>query len=789
MKKSKTTIMIFVIILLATILIGNPLVKNDNLINIIVGISGICVIIQSFKEKQTITNKTTKVMLMLIIISALPLIFNTFISLNGTINYIFRYISVFIMYIIVNQNLKENSENLSIIKNIIIISGIILVIFGIDLSTTNITYEFVKKTINATVEQETLTRMYSLFLYSNTFAITTVVAYLLSIDQMLNKKEKIYSGISTLLIFGIILSQSRITFFVLALIMLFYLIMLKNERKDFIKLILVNFIFGIIYATIFAYLKRIGYTGLIWILTLIFPVISSYSYNKLQQSQKINKIFKIKYLMILLILFIIFILVLSLFKSDLVMFNNENSQTFITKDIYDVKENNQYKMELDIEAKSNTTDNNFTIEFIQRSNYSDNIGEEKIELNNYTGIKEVDIDAKEGLKLIEFKITAKEVGNGNELKIKSLKINGKPFTLNYKFLPTDLISQVSHLDLSQRSVQERKVFVLDGFKIIKEYGILGIGGDGYKYVVKDVQSYNYGASQLHCYVLQIMIEFGLAGLLIFGYLMILTIKNIIYIIKKQEKEKYGIILAFIALFLHSLVDFDMTFLYTMIIFYTLISIINFNDTDKNNKDNKIINVIILLLISICTIFNVNELYVKLTKEEDLKNVKTYDEKTKLEKQYMYLVPYSDSYRMERIEYLNLYLKYKKDLSETEKEEIQKELVQLLKTSIKVEKKNNNIIYECIKIIENSNGDSDKELAYSKIEEMLKKHRYDASAIRSDYDQLKRLNDEKIQIIIDRNIDNSIKNVQDYNKCRITQQQSEEIIEQIKYSEKWRENFD
>ena len=212
MKKYTTTILIFLIILISTILIGNPLVKNENLINIIIGISGIYIILKSFKDKQKIiTNKTTKIMLMLLIISALPLLLNTYISLNGTINYIFRYISVFIMYILINQELKENRDNLGKIKDIIIISDIILVAFGIDLLTTNITYDFVKKIIGVTTDQRALTRMYSLFLYNNAFSISTVVAYLISIEQMLNKKEKIYAGLSTVLVFGIILSQSRTT--------------------------------------------------------------------------------------------------------------------------------------------------------------------------------------------------------------------------------------------------------------------------------------------------------------------------------------------------------------------------------------------------------------------------------------------------------------------------------------------------------------------------------------------------------------------------------------------------
>ena len=786
MKENKNIIIIFLIILLSTILIGNPLTKNDNLINIVIGISGIYTIIKSKKEKQEIiTSKTTKAMLILLVISALPLISNTYITLTGTVNYIFRYISIFIIYIIINKELKENRESLGKIKDIIIISGVILVIFGIDLLTTNITYDFVKAVIGVTTDQESLTRMYSLFLYSNTFAISTAVAYIISIEQVLNKKGKIYSGISTLLLSGIILSQSRTTILILALIIVMYLLIISKEEKYvLLKLIITNIVCGLIYATAFTYLKRTGYINCIWLITFMISIISSLIYNKIGSNGKIDKIFKIRYLIMIFVTSIIIVFILSMFKSELILFNNYNSQTKITKNIYDVKENNQYKIELEIEAKSDTLKDNYTIEFIQRNNYSDNLGEEKIEVNNYSGIKEFDINAVEGIKWIEFSVSAKETGNGKELKIKSLKVNGKDFTLNYKFLPTDIIAQLKYINLSQRSIQERKIFIIDGLKILKKYVFWGIGGDGYKYAVQDVQTYYYGVSQMHCYILQIAIEFGILGLFVFGYLIILTVKNIISIIKNREKEKNGIVFAFIALFLHSFVDFDMTFFYSMIIFYALMAIINFNENNYTKlRFNNIIEIIILIAVSICTIFNTSELYVKSTKDNTLKKTRTYEQKTKIEKEYMYLVPYSIKYKIDRIEYIKLYGEVKeKELSEEEKENMRKELVQLLKTSIIFEKNNSSIIGECIQIIENSNCDMDREMAYRKIEEMLRKHRYNASQILSDYINLKKLNDMKLQDIIDRNIENSIEKLQDYNRCRITKQQSEEMIKKIKSEE-------
>ena len=63
------------------------------------------------------------------------------------------------------------------------------------------------------------------------------------------------------------------------------------------------------------------------------------------------------------------------------------------------------------------------------------------------------------------------------------------------------------------------------------------------------------------------------------------------------------------------------------------------------------------------------------------------------------------------------------------------------------------------------------------------HKYNAIKIVNDYENLKKVDDSKIKEIINNNIDNSIKNLQEYEKCRITKQQSDKMIEQLKSNEK------
>ena len=772
--------LIFIIITIATIWTGNPMVKNDNIINITIGLTGIYIIISKIiKKEKIINNKEILLMFILVLSSILPLIFNTYISLSGTVYYILRYISVFIMYVIVTNEIEKNgNKGIELIKNIIIISGIILVILGIDLLTSNITYDFIVKIIGKATDQEILTRMYSVFLYSNTFAICVIASYLLGIERAINGKKAIYSGISTLLLCGIILSQSRASLLVLAVVLIMYLLILKKEdRYKLVKIVGTTLIFSIIYVTTFMYMKRAGNFIITWGAIFLIIIVSSYVYKKIKNYEKIEKFISIKYIAIGIIIIIGAIMILSIFKSNLVLFNNEKAQTKITKNIYDLKENTEYEIELEMEAKSNTSTDNYLIELIQRNAYSDNIAEEKININNYDGLYKVNIKTEEGIKWLEFSVSAHSTSEENKLVIKELKINGKKIVLNYKYLPTDLINQLKYVNLSQRSVQERKVFIIDGFKIIKKYGLWGIGGDGYKYVVKEVQSYFYGVAQMHSYIMQVIIELGLIGTVAFVVLTIITIKKSINIIKNGEAEKYGIILAFVALLLHSMVDFDMSFLYTMIIFYTLVAIINFKtESDFEKKGYLLSNIIIIFMVCTSTILNATDLYAQLTYDKKMYESKTYEEKINTQKFYMRLVPYSNKYRTNCADYIRNYITSKNG-NFTEEDELNSKMVNLLQSSIKYEKRDINNMSKCLKMIRY--GDENQEAdAYKKINEILSCQGYNSGQILTQYQELSSQNNKKIQDIIGKNIDKSIDNIRKYEQCRITKQESEEIIKEL-----------
>ena len=127
-------------LLITNLLVGAPVNNNGTTINIIVTLVAMIFIITNkiSKKEKIIENRLDICILILCISSLIPLIFNTYTSLTGCINYVLKYISVFLTYIMIRSYTKEKSKVKRYIINIIIISSIILVIFGIDKMTTNI---------------------------------------------------------------------------------------------------------------------------------------------------------------------------------------------------------------------------------------------------------------------------------------------------------------------------------------------------------------------------------------------------------------------------------------------------------------------------------------------------------------------------------------------------------------------------------------------------------------------------------------------------------------------------
>ena len=161
----------------------------------------------------------------------IPLIFNTYVSLEGTINFILKYWSVYGLYIL-TRNIVRDKEKIKVVIKTIIFSSIIPIIFGFDKFTINI-FEPVYKFLNSVNIEDT--RMISTFGYANTLAGYLSFTICLAIGMIRNtqkKKNKILYCIYILIsAITIILTQSKFVLAIDALIIIGFIIKGIKDKK------------------------------------------------------------------------------------------------------------------------------------------------------------------------------------------------------------------------------------------------------------------------------------------------------------------------------------------------------------------------------------------------------------------------------------------------------------------------------------------------------------------------------------------------------------------------------
>lgn len=132
-----------------------------------------------------------------------------------------------------------------------------------------------------------------------------------------------------------------------------------------------------------------------------------------------------------------------------------------------------------------------------------------------------------------------------------------------KVLPAELAQRMGSISLGTDTVTERTVFYEDAMKIVKDYPIFGAGGGGWSTLYPYYQTYGYVSSQAHNYYMQLWIEVGTVGLIMFATMFLFYLAYCIqqYRNSKDEATKayqVGIFSACLTILVHSTIDFDLS---------------------------------------------------------------------------------------------------------------------------------------------------------------------------------------------------------------------------------------
>ena len=160
---------------------------------------------------------------------------------------------------------------------------------------------------------------------------------------------------------------------------------------------------------------------------------------------------------------------------------------------------------------------------------------------------------------------APPAGTGPTAVSMAPKTAGKEIKLS-RYLFSESLVQRIEVVLDPKTMYDRFGFYLDGFQIFRDYPLTGIGGDSWRFIYASYQKYHYVANDPHSYAMQLPVEYGISGLLIFlGFaagLVILFAQCI------KDKREGDIVLLMIVgtLFAHSMIDVDFTFYGQFLIF-------------------------------------------------------------------------------------------------------------------------------------------------------------------------------------------------------------------------------
>ena len=557
-------------LLLLNIFIGSNIKRPIWVVQAIVSIFSTIYIITKKIQKEknvVIKGKIDIAVLCLMISTIIPFVVHNYVSLEGTINFILKYWSVYGLYILTRNIVKEEKQ-INGIKIALIISSIIPIIIGYDMLTKNMLKPILEKIDAVQIED---TRMVSIFGYANTFAAYLGLTTSLAIGQFTKatKKKKILYGIYILIATTtILLTQSKFVIALLAFII--FLFIVKGIKN-----------------------KKIGKK---WIISGSIMVI----------------------------LFLIYLLIaMNIGRPPVVTNEGKNCG------VRNLEKNTEYELEFDIDATTNKGEDSFEIDVVEITRY---LSEEKLanlEFGNFNGTKTLKIKTTENLDYVEIRIKNKF---NQKVLINEFRVNGSPYILEHKIIPESVLRIFTTFNFKNSSVWQRGDFWRDSLEIIKDKWLFGGGGNTWRYSYGQVQDYLYYAKECHSYILEIMMSFGVLGILSYIFIIAISIKNG----SKQKNTMLSILVGISIIALHSTMDFDMSYLIIEMVFYMFIAIINQNDNFIKFNTNWL-DISILIIMIIVSIGNVMGAVGQIVQDN------TYEIKSKI-------VPWDIEYQYKKITY-------------------------------------------------------------------------------------------------------------------------------------------
>lgn len=545
---------VLVILLFITAIKKGGFYKTDSLfVNLVlVIISILYFLVNKFEYKN---DKLSVLFLFLGVSYCLPIIFKNYANISDSIYEMIRYFNIYAIYVIV-----RGAENKKIYVSSILLVTFFVCLLGIDSIASRV---FIKllKSINSGYLSINLDRMSSTIQYANIFAVMCSIAIIFLINELKNTyNSRIKCTIYMILLWiyntCMILSLCRSVLVLLTIFLIIYFICCKTNNKESIILVVVNFVLSFVTSGIVhLYIQKVPINIYFVFLLMSLFVILVYQviYSVLKKFKYYIHEISIQKIILLSVTAIVIYFILAFnISTSIKMDSNSTVETIYLYNLDKISKN-------DINLKINTfiPDTRYRVTFI----VIDNNFESKIvkQINYYqttTDDISLCLEKDENIKCLKIDI---ECSKGS-LEISNVLVNGKIKKIRYPLIPYKIIDRVNDALTNSTSIRDRKLYIIDSFKIItssfKNF-IIGTGGEGFKNLFKNYRSIPYISTEVHNSYIQTFVETGVIG---FFIMIAITINIIIY----KKNDIYKLVVLFILC--HSVIDLDFSYFVMMYIF-------------------------------------------------------------------------------------------------------------------------------------------------------------------------------------------------------------------------------
>ena len=424
--------------------------------------------IKNRKESLCFKSKVDYFVLAFMITTTFPLVFKTYASYSDTIEFIMKYVFFYAVYLLARNTIKTKKQIECVIITTVI-SSLIPIILYFDYTKGQYLVGILRW---FDLEYGKTTNFSSTFGYANAQAIYSSFCIFLAIhrfnintDKKLKAMDIIYVLLSIYVIWN---TEARIIMVLLGitLITLFY----KKYK-----------------GTILKHRKKIA-IGVIFLISIL-----------------------------------VIYLAIALNISESITKTNEDIEEKI---FYRFKKGQEYTLELDLETEcldETRANQKINTLIMQRGKYLKLSVIERGKIDPKSEKNIIKFTSKQDIDFIKIRVYN---GGYGKITIKNCYINGQRRIIKYKYLPTKLGIFFSGFHIDGISLQQRYFMYKDCFKIARFSSIFGSGGNAWKNLSSVVEEYYVKLKECHSYFLELLISYGIIGVIAFLSFIICFFNNV-----------------------------------------------------------------------------------------------------------------------------------------------------------------------------------------------------------------------------------------------------------------------